>query len=1074
MITTDLDPYDVDSFESIGGQLQVLAAGQRRIEASLKIPHEPHGSVPFAELCRTQQAIATDVAEIRAQLATLSHRVTTGKLVSSVKDVESRSAPSEDSESITRCANWDEPAADSQMVSRLRRSGRVSHMTNTTISHSSEMVDMHEMVSEYFHHKSTINTSTMLAEPVADTWPGDLQVRDFLHVASSRSIAFMTPVCLDSMIDWDMHSGESHWWPVLNPLAPSLVVLDVVSIIHLLFDLTLIPWMLAWEIPVEGVLLYFSVFTCLFWTLDIFMNFSRGIQFDGELEMRPKRVIAHYLRTWFLMDSSIVFCDWISLVFILAFDGPTQSLKLVRFAKLGRILRVAGFFRMIRVAKATDELLERYVSDEVKILCKTISIFIGILWVTHIITCSWYAIGFFGQSDTGGRWLESTTVFGADVIEYKSLSDVYQYATAFHWSIAQITLGAINVDPSNTVERLFNIALLLFGLFFSSTLVSSLCAAITNVQMQMADKNTKLWILRQYLSQNDVDSSLMIRVNKQAKHRFKRKEKLIEKDVEALQILSGSLLAELHFSISRRHVIKHPLFRAWYNMNRHATQELCHNAVVFRYPHAGDDVFLVGTPGNEAYYVIEGQVTYVQDPSSSVVEEFTSTDVDAGKWLAEASLWVQWIHVGTTVAKTSGTILAIDAKAMISACQKYRIVEDLTRAYGTHFHRLIISAEDPNWPNDLEVPFTDFGEMVMSMNADLQIALGLDALKQLRLEAQTHFFARGQSPLDALEQDVELGKSTVYMTGNGEIERVASVIAFRIERDDQRVFVQLGKMEEGRLVADCALPGKKQIGGELPLKSATRIAMCLTRVHSHMNCMSSHVFVVLTEVLGCTSTCLALVPSVFDAFCVMCLKSVVQVQFMLKHCSRYFGHLCGRWAHCKTRILRSKLAPLDGRVHIKSMQREVLWKTRKDIGIRTKYLRTVCHSRFKETPVSSGKASPKTSKVASMSRPRGDKEWQSLSSTVRFGTLPANAQELVDGGSATIVDVRTAIHAFDTEDKLILYSWLTNDQFEHLGTAEGHEFLQRWLDVLDLDEVDTWKDPEDVPYNADHETGTFP
>jgi len=545
------------------------------------------------------------------------------------------------------------------------------------------------------------------------------------------------------------------------------------------------------------------------------------------------------------------------------------------------------------------------------------------------------------------------------------------------------------------VERLFNIALLLFGLFFSSTLVSSLCAAITNVQMQMADKNAKLWILRQYLSQNDVDSSLMIRVNKQAKHRFKRKEKLIEKDVEALQILSGSLLAELHFSISRRHVIKHPLFRAWYNMNRHATQELCHNAVVFRYPHAGDDVFLVGTPGNEAYYVIEGQVTYVQDPSSSVVEEFTSTDVDAGKWLAEASLWVQWIHVGTTVAKTSGTILAIDAKAMISACQKYRIVEDLTRAYGTHFHRLIISAEDPNWPNDLEVPFTDFGEMVMSMNADLQIALGLDALKQLRLEAQTHFFARGQSPLDALEQDVELGKSTVYMTGNGEIERVASVIAFRIERDDQRVFVQLGKMEEGRLVADCALPGKKQIGGELPLKSATR-------------------------------------------------------------------------------ILRSKLAPLDGRVHIKSMQREVLWKTRKDIGIRTKYLRTVCHSRFKETPVSSGKASPKTSKVASMSRPRGDKEWQSLSSTVRFGTLPANAQELVDGGSATIVDVRTAIHAFDTEDKLILYSWLTNDQFEHLGTAEGHEFLQRWLDVLDLDEVDTWKDPEDVPYNADHETGTFP
>ena len=51
-----------------------------------------------------------------------------------------------------------------------------------------------------------------------------------------------------------------------------------------------------------------------------------------------------------------------------------------------------------------------------------------------------------------------------------------------------------------------------------------------------------------------------------------------------------------------------------------------------------------------------------------------------------------------------------------------------------------------------------------------------------------------------------------YMTRKGEVEQVASVIAFRFDWDDQRVFAQLEK--SGWLVAECSLPSKKQFGGE--------------------------------------------------------------------------------------------------------------------------------------------------------------------------------------------------------------------------------------------------------------------
>ena len=92
-------------------------------------------------------------------------------------------------------------------------------------------------------------------------------------------------------------------------------------------------------------------------------------------------------------------------------------------------------------------------------------------------------------------------------------------------------------------------------------------------------------------------------------------------------------------------------------------------------------------------------------------------------------------------------------KGLAMALGKHRIVEDLTRAYGQHFHRRLIAAVPPKapWPNDIEVPFTDFGEMVMSMDPDLQALLGMDALRQLRDGLWS--FAKGNRSLETLEKD---------------------------------------------------------------------------------------------------------------------------------------------------------------------------------------------------------------------------------------------------------------------------------------------------------------------------------
>ena len=90
------------------------------------------------------------------------------------------------------------------------------------------------------------------------------------------------------------------------------------------------------------------------------------------------------------------------------------------------------------------------------------------------------------------------------------LSEQYQYVTSLHWAMAQMTLGSIEIVSASTVERLVTISMMLIGLLVSSALVSSLSAAMVSFQMRRTEQNETMRILRQYLRQNKVDSSLSL------------------------------------------------------------------------------------------------------------------------------------------------------------------------------------------------------------------------------------------------------------------------------------------------------------------------------------------------------------------------------------------------------------------------------------------------------------------------------------------------------------------------------------------------------------------------------------
>ena len=158
---------------------------------------------------------------------------------------------------------------------------------------------------------------------------------------------------------------------------------------------------------------------------------------------------------------------------------------------------------------------------------------------------------------------------------YGDFSDIYLYLTSFHWAMAQITLGAIELVASNSAERVFNIFLLFAGLLFSSTFVSSLSATMISFEMRSTELNNKMSVLRQFLRQNRVEGPLALRVRQQVENRIRKPMMLTVRDVDVLAILSTSLRTELHFSMCKAHMYRNPLFRLWSFVSLPLVQELC-------------------------------------------------------------------------------------------------------------------------------------------------------------------------------------------------------------------------------------------------------------------------------------------------------------------------------------------------------------------------------------------------------------------------------------------------------------------------------------------------------------------
>lgn len=385
-----------------------------------------------------------------------------------------------------------------------------------------------------------------------------------------------------------------------------------------------------------------------------------------------------------------------------------------------------------------------------------------------------------------------------------------------------------------------------------SSLVSSMSATMTRLQMNKQEQSHKHRILRRFLRQNEVQHDIAVKTERSLAQWYVQKNDWIAfKDVEALNQISASVRAALKQELYEKHLVSHSFFRMVAMIHKDIMQQTCSECVERVDLAPADELFSCGEEATGAYLVIHGSFQYTQADAA--------VDVLGGRWLSEASLWCSWLHVGSLKAVSSGHLLTVNAERFLKVATRHRVLREVVSEYGRAFHTRTVMSGPPQspWPSDLEVALADYAEIVVSMSQSLKVMISLLALRHL----PGRFLNFKQNRHAALAQEVAGGRCTLIQKGTGEVERLVMLATLRIQRKDGMRLVRLAELvEDGAHISmevACKAPGSKLRPKELPQDAANRIVvsefapfaanMRLTGVHRQVESSMSSKYNVQTR-----------------------------------------------------------------------------------------------------------------------------------------------------------------------------------------------------------------------------------
>lgn len=467
--------------------------------------------------------------------------------------------------------------------------------------------------------------------------------------------------------------SETSYFP-LRPTSPFQLIWNLLGLLALLNDCIFLP-LQVFDLPSTPFTHETSATAfVIYWTLDIPNNFLKGYYNTmGVLVLQIKKIWRKYLLGWFTLDVGLVALDWIVYIFNMKASGRenTNATTFAHGLRALRYIRAVRLLRLLKAAKIVYHLQDNLSSGTVFIQLGIFKAMLSIVMVTHFIACIWYGIGVHYSESEG--WISRAG------FESHNDSWEYRYTTSLHWALSQFGVGASNLEPGNTVERIVAILVLLFALIAFSSLVSSVVGAMNQLQHLRSDQMLNFLLLRRFCQRNNISRDLSQRVQRYLAYAYQQEQiKSSAPAMSLLSLLSESLRYELQLEIYTPHFARHRLFSRLCKFNKKAMMKVCYEALAWRGLASGDILFCEGEVAVGMFIILDGLLKY---------EHLDGTDLEVAEkqWVSEPVMWTAWEHLGDMKAMRECELVQIDAEMFAEVMQMYSKTFNILKSYAQEY-----------------------------------------------------------------------------------------------------------------------------------------------------------------------------------------------------------------------------------------------------------------------------------------------------------------------------------------------------------------------------------------------------
>eukprot|EP00913_Durusdinium_trenchii_P004316 g4001.t1 len=241
---------------------------------------------------------------------------------------------------------------------------------------------------------------------------------------------------------------------------------------------------------------------------------------------------------------------------------------------------------------------------------------------------------------------------------------VYIYTTAYHWSITQLTPASCEIYPRSSRERIFNIAVILFGLCIFSSFISSMAQQLAALQQLSRADRQRMHELRRFISEHHMSVALattIVDFVRQKRGPMAQRPLKIS-DIEIFTGFPTVLLQKIRLEAYYFVLSKHHFYYFVYQNDRDTFSKICNNCIFEQTLDKGHEVFNSGEEGTGMYFVCHGKLSYTLfvddesfDPTSSEdrldwvtlnnLLEGSCSFITSGV-ISEVAMWLFWFHRG--------------------------------------------------------------------------------------------------------------------------------------------------------------------------------------------------------------------------------------------------------------------------------------------------------------------------------------------------------------------------------------------------------------------------------------------